>query len=172
MKTNRYIVLGVVPNYAQAVAMVESPGDCAIVERSGLQRQIVIRCPDGCGEVLSINLDPRSGPAWRLYERHRVWSLFPSIDRTTGCLSHFILWRGHILWCDVFDQNDDMEVPEGLLSRIIDILSADRSVSFVQLADELDEVPWDVLTACRTLVRRRVLLEGSKERRGIFSLRE
>jgi Family of unknown function (DUF6527) len=43
---------------------------------------------------LSINLDPRSGPTWRLYQRRGRWSLFPSIDKTSGCRRHFILWGG------------------------------------------------------------------------------
>jgi hypothetical protein len=172
MKATQYKIIAVVPNYAQAAAMVGKPGDCAVVERAGVQRQIVIRCPDGCGEVLSINLDRRSGPAWRLYKKHKVWSLFPSIDRATGCLSHFILWRGRILWCNGLDEYDEMQVSESLFTRILEVLSHRDSLSFVELSQEMDEVPWDVLTACRTLVRRRVLAEGSDELRGVFSLRQ
>jgi hypothetical protein len=114
MKASRYTILGVAPNYASAAVMLVNHGDRAAVERAGTQRQIVIHCPDGCGEVLSKNLDKRSGPAWRLYKRHKVWSLFPSIDRTTGCLSHFILWRGHILWCMSFDDNNEMKAAQDL----------------------------------------------------------
>lgn len=42
-------------------------------------------------------------------------------------------------------------------------------VSFVDLAGKLDEVPWDVLSLCRYLVRRGVAEEQPGEPRGIFS---
>jgi hypothetical protein len=37
-----------------------------------------------------------------------------------------------------------------------------------QIADELDEVPWDVLAVCRSLVRRGVLEEGLAQQRELF----
>src|SRR5205823_167273 len=95
MKVTTFNMLGVVARYSEAAPLLQKPGDCAVVEREGVRRQIVIACPDGCGETLSINLDPRSGAAWRLYQRRGRWSLFPSIDKTAGCRSHFILWGGH-----------------------------------------------------------------------------
>jgi hypothetical protein len=46
-----------------------------------------------------------------------------------------------------------------------------RLVYAREIADELDEVPWDVLTACRILVRQEILDEGTGKQRGIFSIR-
>jgi hypothetical protein len=100
MRPTTFKMLGIVARYSEAATLLKKPGDCAVVERKGTLRQIVISCPDGCGETLSINLDPRSGAAWRLYQRRGRWSLFPSIDRTSGCRSHFLLWGGHIAWRD------------------------------------------------------------------------
>jgi hypothetical protein len=37
--------------------------------------------------------------------------------------------------------------------------------------DELDEVPWDVLAVCSSLVRPGVLEEGLAKQRGIFSVK-
>lgn len=171
MKATRFTILGIGARYSEAAALLKEPGNCAIVEREGTRRQIVIACPDGCGEKLSINLDPRSGPAWRLYQRRGRWSLFPSVDKTSGCRSHFILWGGQITWCD-FD--GDGEVPEwarSLANQAIGSLRAGESRSYVDIADELDEVPWDVLAACRRLVRRGLLVEGVGENRGVFVLK-
>jgi hypothetical protein len=44
-----------------AASNAAKPGDCAVVERAGVRRQLVVCCPNGCGDLLSINFDPRSG---------------------------------------------------------------------------------------------------------------
>jgi hypothetical protein len=122
--------------------------------------------------VLSINLDPRSGPAWRLYQKRGLWSLFPSVDKPAGCLSHFILWRGRVLCCSADDDDGGpQEIPEIKIERILGVLQGGRKAGFVQIADELDEVPWDVLAVCRSLGRSGVLEEGLGKQRGIFSVR-
>lgn len=173
MKATQYRVLGTVERYSEALGRLKSAGDVAIVVRQDRQRQLVMRCPDGCGDVLSINLDPESGPAWRLYRRRGSWSLFPSIDRSTGCLSHFILSRGRILWIDwdsYCSSEHDAEFEERR-QRIMSLLVSRERASFVELADELDEVPWDVLDACRRLVRDKTLEEGWGKERGTFWMR-
>ena len=68
----------------EADELTSMPGDSVIVER-GRPRSFVIACPDGCGEHLTINLDDRSGPAWRWYETNRGITLFPSVWRDSGC---------------------------------------------------------------------------------------
>jgi hypothetical protein len=170
MKATTYKVLAAVDRYSDAATKVPAPGDCAIVERAGVRRQLVMRCPDGCGDILSINLDARSGKAWRIYQRKGVWSLFPSIDRPTGCLSHFILWRGRISWIDVFDgQEENLDtIAESLEARVMETLRSKETASFTELADTLDEIPWDVLAACRSLKRRKLLEEGTGRWRGVF----
>ena len=168
MKASRYSITATVARYSEAAPRLHQAGDAAVVERGGVNRQLVLQCPDGCGEVLSINLDPRSGPAWRLYRRRGHWSLFPSVDRPTGCLSHFILWRGRVLWCDREGEEGEPEIYADLSERVIGALQGDESVGFVELADRLDEVPWDVLGTCRHLVRADILEEDSGEPRGIF----
>jgi hypothetical protein len=161
MKASIYRVLSVTERYAEAASSVTKPSDCAVVERAGARRQLVMCCPDGCGEILSINLDLRSGPAWRLYKKHGAWSLFPSIDRSSGCLSHFILWRGRILWCGVDEEDGSaLEVPEINVQRLLGAVG-DRPTGFVQVAEMLNEVPWDVLAACRRLAQQGLFSEGS-----------
>src|ERR1700749_290831 len=123
MKSFIYNMQGTVERYAEASRRVNSSGDCGIVVRGGINRKLVLRCPDGCGDILSINLDARSGPAWRLYCRRGMWSLFPSIDRPTGCLSHFILLHNRVLWC-----NADEDGQSGDERPPVDI-AADRIVA-------------------------------------------
>lgn len=169
MKATSYKVVGIVERYADAAQAVTQPGECAIVERAGQQRQLVMRCPDGCGEILSVNLDPRSGPAWRMYKRRGRWSLYPSIDRTSGCFSHFILWNGRIIWADSDADELNIETYDRLMQPVLTALQDRASASYVQLADELGELPWDVLSVCRTLVRQNRLTEGTGKDRGVFS---
>jgi len=170
MRASKYKVLGIAEYYAEAVEKLRKAGDCVIVERSGAQRQLIVKCPDGCGETLSINLDRRSGPAWRLYKRRGTWSLFPSIDKPTGCNSHFILSRGKIVWCDWWDWHDDQGVEEYL--EIVKLYLVDRdSTSFVEIAGQLDADPWDILGACKALVRKGIAEEGRGLLRGHFRLK-
>jgi hypothetical protein len=171
MRATRYIIRGTVERHSEAGGLVVNPGDCAIVVRAGIQRQFVMRCPDGCGETLSVNLDARSGKAWRIYQRRGRWSLFPSIDRPTGCQSHFILWNGRVLWCDFAGDDEPNDVAPIDAGRILAAL-AGGAADYVRVADQLDEIPWDVLTACRRLVRAGQLAEGEGAKRGVFWIAE
>jgi hypothetical protein len=78
----------------------ERPGRLVVVERAG-PRSIVFQCPCCCGETLTINVDRYLKPWWRLRQGSRGISLIPSVWRTSGCQSHFILWENQILWCSV-----------------------------------------------------------------------
>lgn len=171
MKILTFSVAGTAGRYAEAAALVKRPGDCAIVERTGVCRQILVSCPDGCGDTLSINLDPASGPAWRLYQRRGSWSLFPSIDRPTGCLSHFILWSGRILWCEPNSYDEEPELVEELESQIAEVMRPGQTISFVAIAQQLNDVPWDILRCCRQMVRDGVLVEGTGPQQANFTLK-
>lgn len=60
-----------------------------------------LKCPCGCGEVLSISLFPDGGPRWILQRNSDgTVSLTPSVWRRTGCRSHFFLVRSEIRWCE------------------------------------------------------------------------
>jgi hypothetical protein len=54
----------------------------------------------GCGDIIQLNLVNGGRPRWR-FELHlptQTISLRPSIWRTVGCRSHFVLRRGHVHW--------------------------------------------------------------------------
>jgi hypothetical protein len=85
--------------------LLNDPLALVLVER-GVRRALVFHCPSGCGEVLSINLDLRAGPAWTVRIAQDELSLLPSVWRTEGCKAHFVLWRNSVWWCR-FDDVDD-----------------------------------------------------------------
>src|SRR4051812_11259671 len=95
---------GTIKSRSESGVLIE-PGDYVIVER-GAPRLIVMRCPCGCGDDLLINLDARSGPAWRFYSKQSGNSLHPSYWRSSACKSHFIIWNNKIYWCSSDDDED------------------------------------------------------------------
>jgi hypothetical protein len=127
-----------------------------------------MKCPDGCGEIVSVNLDRRSGPAWRLYKRRELWSLFPSVDKPAGCGSHFILSYGKIIWMDSDWSNTDWDSTR--LEDVKRYLEGRGMTSYVEIAEHLDAIPWDTLRTCRTLVREGLAEEGREDFRGSFRL--
>ncbi|MFC0539644.1 DUF6527 family protein [Pelagicoccus mobilis] len=56
-------------------------------------------CPCGCEEVIYLNLLPQSRPCWSM---NVTWfggvSIIPSVWRKRGCLSHFFLRDGNVVW--------------------------------------------------------------------------
>lgn len=163
---------GTVSSRMEADAHLQSPGDAVLVER-GRPRCLVLSCPCGCGETLPINLDPRVGPAWRLYtSRNSSLTVFPSIWRESGCNSHFIIWRDKIfLFRPYEDDIDSSSLDEGDLPNaelVYERLPLAGSISFHEIAEDLDAVPWDVLRVCRRLVQRGLAQEGKGKERGRF----
>ena len=137
-----------------AEALLNAPGDASLVFRAR-PRSIVMACPDGCGETLVINLDSRANKAWRYDMRGGGLTLYPSVWRVGGCQSHFIVWRGHILWCDRFDKgnrepdyNPEIEV---LVLEAMDLVDPRGAV---EIADAIGDLVWDANRAANRLVGR------------------
>lgn len=145
--------------------MAKEPGDTVLVRR-GVPRSIVMRCPDGCGDLLTVNLDPRAGPAWRLYVERDEVTLFPSVWRETGCRAHFILWDDAIYWTNErWPSRHDRALIVRVSARLTSIPQ-----SYETIAASLDEIPWSVLTAARSLVEASIAVEGRGELAGTFWL--
>lgn len=68
-------------------------------------RWLQFNCPCGCGEAVWVNLRRGAGPAWslRVDNRGQV-SLWPSVVRNSGCMSHFVLHSGraYVIADDLF----------------------------------------------------------------------
>jgi hypothetical protein len=155
---------GLVGHRHEAEDRLGTPGQAVVVHR-GVDRSLTMVCPDGCGEMLTINLDRRAGAAWKLYLEGRTLSLYPSVWRSTGCRSHFIVWRSSIYWCD---RGDELHpVDEELEERVASTLSAALE-AFPAIAERLGAVPWAVLSACRRLQRRGLADEGAGDQQGWF----
>ena len=172
ISTGRLRFRGTVSTRGDASAHLKAAGDAVLIER-GRPRFLVLSCPCGCGEEFPINLDPRAGPAWHLYgSSDTSLSLFPSVWRESGCKSHYIIWRDKIL---LFGQNEDefdtvAQIGElDVLSKAaLERLTPTGLTPFFDLANSLNAVPWDVLMACRQLVRSGQAREGIGKQRGAF----
>jgi hypothetical protein len=158
---------GLVEHRHEADEQLRLPGE-AVVVRRGVDRSLTMLCPDGCGEMLTINLDRRAGPAWRLYMEGRGLSLYPSVWRNTGCLSHFIVWRSRIYWCERGEQLHPVD--SEFETRVLCALTATLR-PYAETAQQLDAVPWAVLSACHSLQRRGQVCEGGGEQQGWFRRR-
>lgn len=148
---------GEVENRHDADDLLLRPGDVVVVVR-GCPRSLVIACPDGCGSVLTINLDDRAGAAWQMYSRGGLLSLYPSVWREAGCRAHFILRRNRIIWCGPSAVNVADYDPQ-LVTHVRAALD-DRFRSVEDIARELGEVPWEVAAAAYQLVS-----QGEAEKR-------
>jgi len=74
-------------------------GKLYVVGEEGHYWCAAMRCPCGCGEAIHLSLVKNDDPSWLFsLDRRKQPSLFPSVWRTVGCGSHFILRRGNILW--------------------------------------------------------------------------
>jgi hypothetical protein len=63
-------------------------------------KRTLFLCPCGCGSVVTLSLQSVHRPHWRLTKTLAGHpTLYPSIWRDTGCLSHFWLRGGRIAWC-------------------------------------------------------------------------
>jgi hypothetical protein len=163
-RANRIAVKGEVTHRHLADEVLKAPGEAVLVRR-GVLRSMVIACPDGCGEILSVNLDGRAGKAWHYYDRGGDVSLFPSVWRDTGCESHFILWRSRIYWCD---WGEELDIPMAdVIVQVRDALGTQLE-SYTSIAERLDLVPWAVLSACGKLRREGFAAEGKDKLRGHF----
>ena len=159
MRVRRARNRGTVERHSDALVLLEQPGDFVLVER-GVPRLLVIACPDGCGDIVPVNLDERASKAWRLYQRAERTTLYPSVWRDEGCEAHFVLWDDIIYWSG-FDDGENQSLSD--LNAVLGCLRADEFQSAFQIALDLDEIPWAVAQACQKLVRERKAEEGTGE---------
>lgn len=175
MKYLNLTVKEIVNSRAEAALKLASPGDAVMIVR-GQPRWLLLKCPCGCGEEIPINLDRRAGKAWRIYgSKEEGITIFPSVWRDTGCRSHFIAWGGKILLFRQWEDGDDLsshQPCQDALVRKVRSAWPDRGWTYyVDLADALEEIPWDVLAACRHLTKSGFLVEGPGERQSYFKVR-
>ncbi len=108
----RYSQPDVLASHASARAALEQDSRRVVVVLRGRLRNVLFRCPCGCGDILNINLDAGAGPAWRVRFDPDGLTLLPSVWRPDSCRSHFILWKGSIWWCR--HEEDESALPPEL----------------------------------------------------------
>lgn len=144
----------------EAERLLEKPGDTAEVFR-GRVRSLLVKCPDGCGLTIVVNLDPRADKAWQMDIRKNECTLYPSVWLNDGCKSHFVVWRDHIVWCDRFTtSNSEPEYDCSLEARVLFVLDVESFRAAPEIALELDELVWDVGRVLRRLVAQGLAKEG------------
>ena len=154
-------------NRADIANFLQHAGDLVLIER-GRPRSIVMLCPCGCGDELTVNLDSRAGPAWSIYQGAKGLTLYPSVRRESGCGSHFIVWGSRVYWCDYESLWDEARVESGLDNRVSSLLGVKGFLHYKDLAERLGKDPWDILIVCRGLVKRSLLREGVGKHKGCF----
>jgi hypothetical protein len=109
--SQRYTEVIRVTSQAEARTALAAPGARIVIVERGYPRSVSFACPCGCGDVLVINVDRSVGKAWRLRADDRGVTLMPSVSRSSGCLSHFVLWENHVWWCRFDDDSLDETWP-------------------------------------------------------------
>lgn len=64
---------------------------------------IAFNCPCGCKNPIQLNLLKNADPCWTFsFNKKGKINIFPSIWRTNGCKSHFIVRKSKIFWVGNF----------------------------------------------------------------------
>ncbi len=171
-RVNLIVFHGKVESRDAASAFLCKSGDAVIVER-GKPRLLIIRCPCGCGDDLLINLDKRAGPAWRYYRNQHGLTLYPSYWRDSECGSHFIIWNSHVYWCYGWESEESStwHVSKHIEEAVWNALSEHEFISYEEIAERLELIPWETLQACRQLESRGLAIANWWVKRGEFKKR-
>jgi hypothetical protein len=93
--------------------------DCLVIVKRGTPRLLLMRCPCGCGDNITLNLDPRAGRSWSVRETDGVVTLSPSIWRGSRCKSHFFLWDNAVYNCPRWTSAPARELSEEELLQLL-----------------------------------------------------
>ena len=172
MKHTGLSLKSVVKSRSEISSQLVEPGDAILIIR-GEPRWLLLKCPCGCNDEIPVNLDWRAGNAWRIYGGvDEQLTLFPSVWRDTDCRSHFIIRNGKIMLVheSQFDTIRSISNPDFplLVKRVERSWPLEGWVYYVEIADQLGEIPWDVLDACWSLVQEGILVAGRGRRRSNF----
>ncbi|HHC6614291.1 TPA: DUF6527 family protein [Vibrio parahaemolyticus] len=103
-KTKHYLP----PIHFQTINIVErSPKNAEILDgyfyfvtSAGKSKWSLFKCPCGCGNVVTLSLQSIHSPFWQLSSNSSGRpTLYPSVWRDRGCLSHFWIKDGRVYWC-------------------------------------------------------------------------
>src|SRR5260370_15233170 len=91
-KTVTFARVVTVETQDEGISATQDYRTLALVLNGNKAKWLLFRCPCGCGDLLRINLSPLIHPCWRLrISKKGKLSVYPSIDRDSGCGAHFFL---------------------------------------------------------------------------------
>ena len=76
-------------------------GTMVLVESAEIQKWACISCPGGCGQKISLSLNPNQRPRWTIITD--FWqrpTIHPSIHQKNACGCHFWIKKGQVVWCE------------------------------------------------------------------------
>lgn len=77
------------------------PGHIYVVQFNSIKKWAYLRCPCPKKEVIRLCLQKNQNPNWSIDTTSDNYpSINPSIWQTTGCLSHFWVVKGRVVWCE------------------------------------------------------------------------
>ncbi len=136
---------------------------------SNFYQSPILRCPCRCGDDLLINLDKRSGSAWRFCLKSGSYSLYPSYWRDTACGSHFIIWNNRIYWCHKEDESDeDWTVNEQIENIVLEAINENKFTHYMEIAEECALIPWESLQRCKQLSKKGLCIRVTGKAKGCF----
>jgi hypothetical protein len=59
---------------------------------------LAFACPCGCGTPVALNVLPDDEPRWSFEDDRGTPTIVPSVERRTGCRSHYFITRGQVRW--------------------------------------------------------------------------
>jgi hypothetical protein len=76
-----------------------TPRKLFVVGGKGYAKWVYMKCPCGCGEILTLSLMKKHKPCWSLkIDKLNRATLSPSIWKEDGCRSHFWIRKGKLEW--------------------------------------------------------------------------
>lgn len=74
-----------------------------VVGGKGYVKWVYIKCPCGCGDVLTLSLMKKNKPNWNLkVDKFNRPTLYPSVWKKDGCKSHFWIRKGKLEWARAY----------------------------------------------------------------------
>jgi Family of unknown function (DUF6527) len=95
----RFDLIGsVVPTMPEKGSLLD--GDLALVVDGDIEKWACMRCPGGCGETISLSLNPNRRPRWKVgFDRWQRPTVEPSVWQKNECGCHFVIRDGIVNWC-------------------------------------------------------------------------
>jgi len=76
-------------------------GQLVLIESSEVKKWACISCPGGCGETISLSLNPNQRPRWTvLVDFWQRPTIYPSVHQKNECGCHFWIKKGQVHWCE------------------------------------------------------------------------